>query len=274
NYPECRYTRALGIENGGEGGELTSPRELGTDPASGLGVSLRKGPYGIYVQLGEGLEDEKPKRVSLPKGVTPADVDLAAALKLLALPRDVGAHPEDGKIITAGIGRFGPYIKHGDAFRSLPAGDDVLTVGLNRAVSILAEPRKFGRAARTPVRVVGKHPADGADINVYSGRYGPYVSHDGINATLPRETTPETVSLDEAVALLAAQAAKGGGKKPKSARPKRAKKTKATAAGATVVAVAKPSAARSKSAKKGTASRAKAASRKKRTAGPTPEAAE
>ncbi|HYM04154.1 MAG TPA: type I DNA topoisomerase, partial [Stellaceae bacterium] len=138
NYPECRYTRALGIENGGESGELASPRELGTDPASGLGVSLRKGPYGIYVQLGEGLEDEKPKRVSLPKGVTPADVDLAAALKLLALPRDVGAHPEDGKTITAGIGRFGPYIKHGDAFRSLPAGDDVLTVGLNRAVSILA----------------------------------------------------------------------------------------------------------------------------------------
>jgi len=275
NYPECRYTTALGIENGnGEGGtgELASPRELGTDPETGLGVSLRKGPYGIYVQLGEGLEGEKPKRVSLPKGLAPAEIDLAAALRLLALPREIGRHPETGKTITAGIGRFGPYIKHGDAFKSLPAGDDVLTIGLNRAVALLAEPRQFGRGARTPLRVLGNHPSDGAAINLYNGRYGPYVSHDGVNATLPREIAPEAVTLDEAIGLLAAQAAKGGSKSKAKAKPKRAAKAKTKTvepADRAVVKAKKP-----KAAKKGSPARAKAANRKKRERGPTPEAAE
>jgi DNA topoisomerase-1 len=254
DYPECRYTRPLALENGnGENGEHVGPRELGLDPAGNLPVSLRKGPYGFYVQRGLGDEAGKPKRVSLPKGFSPADVTLEQALSLLSLPRTVGTHPEDGKTITASIGRFGPYIKHGDVFRSLKAEDDVLTVGINRAVSLLAEPRKGGgRRMPTPLRVVGNHPGDGAPVNLFSGRYGPYVSHGGVNATIPRDIEPETVSLEQALELLGARS-----KGKRSAKP------------------AKPAAPAAKSTKKkGPPSRAKAAARKKGQAKQTPEAAE
>ena len=207
NYPDCKHTRPLGIE--GADGEGAQPREVGVDPETKLPVSLKKGPYGFYVQLGEGAEGEKPKRASLPKGIAPADLDLDKALKLLALPRDIGPHPEDGEMITAAIGRFGPYIKHGKVYRSIPKDDDVLTIGLNRAVSLLAEPRAPRRGAPTPIKSLGNHPADGAPINLFSGRYGPYVSHGGINATVPRDIVPEEVTLDQAVELLAARPQNG-----------------------------------------------------------------
>ncbi len=213
-YPDCRYTRALGLEKEGEGGagiELAGPRMLGDDPESGLAVTLRKGPYGLYVQLGEGAEGEKPKRSSLPKGLAPADVTFETALKLLALPREVGAHPETGEPIVAALGRFGPYIRQGKTFRSLAPGDDVLTIGLNRAVSLLAEPRQGGRRGPTPLKVVGDDPGDGAPITLYSGRYGPYVSHGGVNATLPRDLAPDEITIERAIELLRAQAAKGKG---------------------------------------------------------------
>jgi len=230
NYPECRYTRALGLERGDGTNGDTGPRELGDDPATGEKVTLKKGPYGSYVQLGAGENGEKPKRASLPKGMAPADVTLEAALKLLALPREVGRHPEDGEPIVAGIGRFGPYVRHGKAYKSIPAGDDVLTIGLNRAVSLLAEPRT-GRGGRSPLRVVGAHPEDQAPVNLYRGRYGPYVSHAGVNATVPSDIDPEELTLDEAVALLAAQAAKKkGGKgargRAKARAPKRKQKVR------------------------------------------------
>ncbi len=220
NYPECRYTRPLGIEGGnGEADTLDSgPKLLGLDPESNQPVSLRKGPYGIYVQLGEGENGGKPKRVSLPRGVTPADVDLETALRLLALPREIGKHPETGETITAGVGRFGPYLKHGAAFKSLTADDDVLTIGLNRAVSLLAEPSK-GRQAAQPLRTVGPHPDDGAPIQLFKGRYGPYVSHDGLFATVPGSIEPEKLTLEAAIELLKAQEAKG--KKRKSQRGKK-----------------------------------------------------
>ncbi len=213
NYPECKYTRPLGLENP-EGAEGTNPRELGLDPTTKLPVSLKKGPYGLYVQLGEQVDGEKPKRSALPKGLAPADLDLETALKLLALPREIGPHPQDGEMITAAIGRFGPYLKHGKTFRSLGKDDDILTIGLNRAVSLLAEPRQPRRGMPTPLKVLGPHPADGAPINLFSGRYGPYVSHGGVNATLPRDISPEEVTLDQAVELIAArpQKAKGKGK--------------------------------------------------------------
>ncbi|MBV9522656.1 MAG: type I DNA topoisomerase, partial [Alphaproteobacteria bacterium] len=149
NYPECRYTRPLAVEaaGNGENGEAVDagPRHLGTDPESGQPVSLRKGPYGHYVQLGEGENGAKPKRVSLPRAMKPAEIDLETALRLLALPREIGRHSEDGEPITAGIGRFGPYLKHGSAFVSLGADDDVLNIGLNRAVTLIAE-----KAAKGP----------------------------------------------------------------------------------------------------------------------------
>ncbi len=260
SYPECRYTRPLAVENGnGENGsgEAVGPRELGNDPATGLPVSLRKGPYGYYVQLGQGDEGEKPKRVSLPKGVSPAEITLEQALKLLSLPREVGVHPVDGKKIVAAIGRFGPYIKHGDEFRSIRGDDDVLTIGINRAVSLLAEPKKGGGRTPKPLRVLGNHPADAAPVNLFSGRYGPYVSHGGVNATLPRDIEPETVTLEQAIELLGARS-KGKGKAKAAARPEKPK----------------PAPAAKSAKKKGQPSRAKAPARKKGPAKETPEAAE
>src|SRR5205823_5516804 len=149
NYPECRYTRAFGV--GGETeGEPAGGADilLGNDPATGLSVTVKKGPYGHYIQLGDSENGNKPKRVALPRSIKPADVDLETALGLLALPREVGRHPETGETIIAGIGRFGPYLKHGSSFVSLPADDDVLNVGLNRAVTLLAEAKAGSRRAR------------------------------------------------------------------------------------------------------------------------------
>ncbi len=209
NYPECRYTRPLAVATGEES-ELAGPQMLGTDP-NGTDVSLRKGPYGFYVQLG-GEGTEKPKRVSLLKDMTPDTMDLETALKLLALPREIGKHPETGDTILAGIGRFGPYLKHGSAFKSIPKDDDVLAIGLNRAVVVLAEPSRGrgNRAAAAPGREIGKHPADNAAVTVHEGRYGPYVKHGAVNATIPKDLDPASLSLDAAVALIAARADKVG----------------------------------------------------------------
>jgi DNA topoisomerase-1 len=227
-YPECRYTRRLGIENGANGnGELEGPKDLGQDPKTGMTVSLRRGPYGAYVQLGEGNGETKtkPKRVSLPRGVAPADVDLARALGLLSLPRELGAHPESGEAIIAGIGRYGPYLKHGDSYKSLGADDDVLTIGLNRAVSLLAEAP--GRKRAPAGKPVGNHPQDNQPITLHSGRYGPYVRHGKLLASLPRGANPDELTLDSAVAILAARAeaiaAKKGGGAKKATGKKKAK---------------------------------------------------
>jgi DNA topoisomerase-1 len=228
NYPECRYTRRLAIENGEAPEGDTGPKLLGEDPASGLPVTLRKGPYGNYVQLGEatgnGKSKEKPKRASLPRGLSPAELDLARALALLALPREVGRHPESGEAITAGIGRFGPYLKHGPAYKSLGADDDVLTIGLNRAVSLLAESGgRGGRGRAQPGKPIGVHPEDEQPITLHSGRYGPYLRHGKAIASLPRGMNPDAVTIDDAVGLLAARAEKdksAPAKRSRAARPK------------------------------------------------------
>ena len=245
NYPECKLTRALALESADGNGESTAdlgPRELGLDPATGLPVSVRKGPYGNYVQLGLGENGEKPKRVSIPKGMKPAELTLDEALKLLSLPREVGPHPENGDAITAGIGRFGPYIKHGKVYKSLPPEDDVITIGINRAVALLAEPSKGHRRGPDPIRIVGKHPADSTDITLFKGRYGPYISHGGIYASLPRGSEIDELTLDEAVSLLTHQAEKNaengkgkGRRKPaKKAAPKKAAEKKPAAEKAAV----------------------------------------
>jgi DNA topoisomerase-1 len=219
NYPECRYTRQLAMGGEGTNGGM---RKLGEDPETGLEVTVRSGRFGNYLQLGEGSKDEKPRRASLPKGISPDDIDLESALKLLALPREVGKHPSDGEPITAGIGRFGPYVKHGKTYANLEPDDDVLNIGINRAVALIEEKklkpakgRRFGAAAG---RRMGEHPQKGGAIVVKSGRYGPYVSHDGVNANLPGDMTPETITLGEAVALLDARAARAA---PSTARRKR-----------------------------------------------------
>jgi DNA topoisomerase I len=154
----------------------------------------------------------------LPRSMKPADVDLDTALRLLALPRELGRHPETGETIVAGIGRFGPYIKYGRIFKSLAPDDDVLTIGVNRAVVLLAEPATQGRRGPQLLRELGNHPAGGT-VALYRGRYGPYVSHDGVIASLPRTADPDGFSLEQAMPLLAAQRRKGMGRQRKSGKP-------------------------------------------------------
>ncbi len=236
-YPDCRFTRPLAVENGTGNGGFEGTKTIGVDPVSNEVVSLRKGPYGLYLQLGEGGEDVKPKRVSLPKDVPLDTVNLDIALKLLALPREVGAHPSDGKPVLAGLGRFGPYLKHNNEYRSLESTNDLLTVGLNRAVDILAQP-KTGRRRAEPsnLRQLGAHPDDGKNVSAGVGRYGPFVKHGSVYANIPKDRTVEEVTLDEAVALIADRVAKGGGKKKRGGKAA----AKSEAAGTEAPAPAKP----------------------------------
>ena len=219
NYPDCKYTRPL-AENGGDAAE---PRALGKDPESGLPVQLKRGPYGLYVERGvDGTTKEKPKRVSLPQDLAPDLVDLQTALGLLALPREIGIHPESGKQVTAGIGRFGAYVKHDGAYRSLPRGENVLEVGLNRAVVLIAAKKGGARL----LRELGAHPDSGETVALRSGRYGPYVEHRRVRASLPKSASADELTLDDAVKLLAAKAAKGGTKKKAAGRGRpKAKRT-------------------------------------------------
>jgi DNA topoisomerase I len=224
NYPECRYTRPLSLPANGSG-EIGT-RKLGEDPQTGLDVTLRSGRFGPYLQLGEAVDGEKPRRAGLPKGTAPDEVDLDRALALLSLPREVGRHPEDGEPIRAGIGRFGPYVQHGKTYANLDSPDEVFTVGLNRAVTLIAEKRAKGSRGRRfgadPGRPLGNHPTKGGPVVAKKGRYGPYVSHEGVNATLPADKTPETVTLEEAVALIDARAERNA--PAPHARPRKAKR--------------------------------------------------
>ena len=217
NYPDCKFTRQLT----GDGANATGDRELGFEPDSGLPVVLKTGRFGPYLQLGEPEGDEKPKRSSIPKGIDAATVDLEKALQLLSLPRQVGIHPETGTPITAGLGRFGPFILHDGTYANVDGIEEVFTVGLNRAVTLLAEKRagggkgRFGRAAqRTVLKDLGEHPIEGGKIEVLDGKYGAYVSHNKVNATVPKGKAPADLTVEEAMALLTERIAKGGGKKP------------------------------------------------------------
>jgi DNA topoisomerase I len=201
---------------------------LGIHPEQDQPVLLRVGPYGPYVQLGDDEQVGKPRRMSLPKGVEPKDVDLGTALQLLALPRTLGDHP-DGGAVKASIGRFGPYIQHGSTFASLKAEDDVFTVGLDRGLELLAQKQRKNE----PLRVLGEHPETKQPIEVYAGRYGPYVKHQKTNATIPKDVEPEDVTLQQALDLIAAKPAKKGARKkaaPKNKAATTAKKKTATTA--------------------------------------------
>ncbi len=229
-YPECDYTRNLA--NTVDAGEAR--KELGDDPVSGLPVLLLRGPFGYYVQLGEvevGAK-VKPKRISWPKELPPEDADLAAATKLLQLPKDLGLHPESGKKVIVNIGRFGPYIGHDGKFKSIPRTDSVFTIQLERAVELLAE----ARTSNTVLRELGAHPDDQKPVEVCNGRYGPYVRHGKVNATLPKDISPEEVTLPEALTLLAERVAKGPPLKKGAAK----KKVTATKKVATKKKVAAP----------------------------------
>ena len=202
DYPACRYTRPLADDSGG----AAEPRALGREAATGLPVVLKRGPYGFYVEREAEQAEDKPKRASLPKELAPDMVDLETALGLLSLPREIGLHPETGKPITAGIGRFGPYVLHDGTYASLPRDENVLTVGLNRAVVLIGD--KKSRSARV-LRELGAHPTSGEPVRVLEGRYGPYVAHRRTRAALPKEATPEAMTLESALSLLAGKGSAG-----------------------------------------------------------------
>ena len=247
NYPECRYTRP--ISTGEEA--AVDGRILGQD-AAGNEISLRAGRFGPYVQRGEATEaNPKPDRASLPKGWAADALTLERALELLSLPRILGPHPDDGETIEAAIGRFGPYVKHGKTYANLPDVEEVFTIGMNRAVEVLAQKlaRGPGRgAAAEPLRTLGDHP-DGGAVVVMPGKFGPYVKWEKVNATLPKDVAPEAVTLDEALVLISEKAGKKGAKKaaPKKAAPKKAAAEKKPAAKkpAAKKAAAKPAAKKS-----------------------------
>ncbi|GIR77592.1 MAG: DNA topoisomerase 1 [Alphaproteobacteria bacterium] len=222
NYPDCRYTRQIvAAGESDDGQELDGDKLLGTDPVNQLPVYLKKGPYGSYVQLG-GEEVKKPKRSSVPKGKLLLDVDLDYALGLLSLPRDIGLHPQTSDMIQAGLGRYGPYLKYQGKFTSLKEGDDLLSVGINRAVDLLAE------AAKTAGRSLGEHP-DGGEVHLKRGRFGPYFEHNKLRAPMPKTLQMDSVTLTEALEILAAKAAQPAKKsKVKKTKGKAKAKTKTT----------------------------------------------
>jgi DNA topoisomerase-1 len=228
NYPECRYTRPLSAPSDEDGAAMAADgKVLGVDE-DGAEITLRAGRFGPYVQRGEATEEmPKPPRASLPKGWSPGDMDLEKALTLLNLPRLIGSHPDDGAPVEAGIGRYGPFVKHNAIYANLPEVDEVFTIGMNRAVEVLAQKASRGRGtgAPAPLKELGEHPTDGGPVQVMSGRYGPYVKWDRVNATLPKDMAPESVTMEQAVALIAEKAAKGGKKAP--ARKAAAKKSPA-----------------------------------------------
>ena len=230
NYPECKFTRPFGSGEGGEAAEAEDVM-LGRHPDNGQEVWLKNGRFGPYVELALGEVDPdakpkpKPKRASLPKGWSWQSIDLEKALKLLELPRPIGPHPEDGETISAGIGRYGPYVVHGRTFASLQEVDEVWDVGLNRAVSLIEEKkasRGRGRNSATVLKDLGKHPGDEQPVQILDGRYGPYVKWGKINATIPKGQDPQDVNIDMALEYIAEKEAKSG-KKPKRKAPAKKK---------------------------------------------------
>lgn len=232
NYPDCNFTRQLSADQdtNGEASQSNEPVDLGADPHTDEPITLRSGRFGPYVQRGDGKD---AKRASLPKGWTPASIDHEKALALLSLPRDIGQHPESGKMISSGIGRYGPFVLHDGAYANLETVEDVFSIGLNRAVTVIAEKQAKGpgrsRGAPAALKGLGDHP-DGGPVTVRDGKYGPYVNWGKVNATLAKGKDPAAVTLEEALEMIAAKAGSAGKKSKaaakKTAKPKPAKTAK------------------------------------------------
>jgi DNA topoisomerase-1 len=243
NYPGCQYTRRLAVDGGEEANDTLKEgmRVLGHHPDTGEEIVVRRGPYGLYAQQGEQVEGSKtkPRRTSLPRGMDGDTITLEQAISLLSLPRLIGIHPETKEPMEAGLGRFGPFVKMGGVFASLEKDDDVLVVGVNRAVDLLAK-------KLASVRTLGPHPKDKEPILVRKGRFGPYAQHGNTVANLPRDMTMDDMTLADAVALLAE---KGKALKPRGGMKKGAKGRTAKAAPA-AEAAAKPAAVKKAPARK------------------------
>lgn len=233
--PKCDYKRSID----GAASLGTDPVAIGTDTETGKEILLMNGPYGPYLQLGLAVEGDKkkPKRVSIPKEIALADVNLQTANMLLSLPRDLGLHPVTNKKVIANIGRFGPYVNHDAKFKSIPKSMSVFTINLDDAVTLLAQ----ANTGPAPILSLGSHPTEDGQIEVYAGRYGPYVQHGKIRATLPKSVEPEALTLEEALELLSAKAAKEApaGKKTTARKTTTAKTSTAKSAPAKKASAAK-----------------------------------
>ncbi len=219
NYPECKFTRRFAQP--GADGEEAEDEVLGQHPETGQDIERKTGRFGPYIQMGEGKE---AKRASIPKDLPEFDLDWA--VKLLGLPREVGPHPETGEMISASIGRYGPYLVHEGKYAKLGSTRDVFETGMNAAVTMLAEAanrKGGGRAKAEPIKTLGAHPTSGGEIKVMPGRYGPYVTDGNVNATIPKDTKPEDVTEQQAIELIDARAAKGPAKKKRKAPAKKKK---------------------------------------------------
>jgi DNA topoisomerase-1 len=233
-HPECKYTRQFSSE--GQEGAAISPdgNEIGLHPDTGQMILLKSGRFGPYVEMASG---EKPKRASLAKADSPETLTLSRAVELLSLPREIGPHPEDGEMILANFGRFGPYVQHGKTYANLKDPAEVFSIGINRAVDLIADKRARaaaggGRAGTPALKTLGEHPG-GGPVEVFAGKYGPYVKWGKVNATLPKELAPEAVTLEAALELISARAGKGKTKaKPAARKPAARKKPSAKPSGA------------------------------------------
>jgi DNA topoisomerase-1 len=226
-HPECKFTRQFSTDGNDDAGVNPDGEEMGIHPDTGKPIMLKSGRFGPYLEMEQDGEDAKPKRSSLPKGWEPDSITEEKALMLINLPRTVGMHPEDGEPILANLGRYGPYVQHLKTYANIATVEEMLELGLNRAVSLIADkranPRSRGGTAAKPLRELGNH-TDGEPINVFAGRYGPYVKHGKTNATIPKEITPEEVTLEQAIELINERAKKPVKKKPAAKKKAPAKK--------------------------------------------------
>ena len=212
NYPDCKYTVQFNQLNDKDGAALSGPKEIGIYPETGEMITLRKGPYGFYMQVGEGTKEKKPKRVSIPKNFEPDEIGLNTAIQLLGLPRKLGFHPETNKTVSAGIGMYGPYILHDKKYKALEKTDNILDIELERAIELIAKPTQRGNAT---LKTFGEHPTEKKNITAHDGKFGPYVKCGKINASILGDQTIDSLKLEDAIRLIDERKAKMGLKKKK-----------------------------------------------------------
>ena len=212
NYPDCKYTVQFNQLNDKDGSSLSGPKEIGIYPETGEMITLRKGPYGFYMQVGEGTKEKKPKRVSIPKNFEPDEIGLNTAIQLLGLPRKLGFHPETNKTVSAGIGMYGPYILHDKKYKALEKTDNILDIELEKALELISKPTQRGNAT---LKTFGEHPTEKKNITAHDGKFGPYVKCGKINASLLGDQIIDSLNLEEAIKLIDERKQKIGLKKKK-----------------------------------------------------------
>tara|TARA_B100002003_G_scaffold251381_1_gene294604 strand:- start:1004 stop:3517 length:2514 start_codon:yes stop_codon:yes gene_type:complete len=212
NYPDCKYTVQFNQLNDKDVSSLSGPKEIGIYPETGEMITLRKGPYGFYMQVGEGTKEKKPKRVSIPKNFEPDAIGLNTAIQLLGLPRKLGFHPETNKTVSAGIGMYGPYILHDKKYKALEKTDNILDIELEKALELISKPTQRGNAT---LKTFGEHPTEKKNITAHDGKFGPYVKCGKINASLLGDQIIDSLNLEEAIKLIDERKQKIGLKKKK-----------------------------------------------------------